>query len=192
MAARGLKLTFAGAIAIAIAAACVAPSASRQGTPGGDDSSSTTAGDPADPASGLLGVYSRTTDYYAETLTLKAGSTFDYCDCSCIGDGAVTGSWRVVGDCVEVSRVTGRGGLFLESGADDAVFEVDVMYLRIVHSADGIDLVNVHQEGPTADDLRELNERLSSYGLPALVSGQRLSRTLAKDPTPSLGSSVGR
>src|SRR5258706_9826616 len=139
MAARKLKLTFAGAISIAVA--CVAPSASRQETAGGEDSSSTTAGDPTDPASALLGVYSRTTDFYAETLTLKAGSTFDYCDRSCVGNGAVTGSWRVVGDCIEVSRVIGSGGLFFQSGADDAVSEVDVVYLRIIHSTNGIDLV---------------------------------------------------
>jgi hypothetical protein len=182
MAACGLKLAFAGAIVIA--AACVAPSANRQGTPGGQDSASSTTGDPTDPVPGLLGVYSRSDHFYAETLTLKAGSAFDYSDRSCEGNGAATGSWRVVGDCVELSRVTGSGGLFLQSGADDAVSEVDVVCLRIVHSTNAIELVNVHQEGPTADDLRELNERLSSHGLSALIAGQRLSRTLANESTP--------
>ena len=182
-----LRLGVALSGTIAIAAACVAPSTAHRLSPGEPSSASTTTRDASGLAAELLGAYSRADHFYGETLTLKAESQFDYSDWCCVGDGAATGSWRVVGDCVEVTRVTGDGGLFLQSTRDDDVIKVDVVLLRIVRSATSIDLVNLHQEGPTADELRELNERLSSFGVPPLVAGQRMSRILTPSPRPTGG-----
>jgi hypothetical protein len=190
MNARMLRLALS--ITLGAISGCRTASQPSTAAPLTQDGASAASRSAADDAAELVGVYSRASKFYGETLELRPGSRFNYSDWSCVGDGSASGTWRLVNGCVEVARVDGDGGLFLDMNDAGDVSEVSIVLLRIARSDNAIDLVDPRQDEPTPEELSEMNEYQALLGRPPLAPGWNHLRRTAQRPTESSAGTEGR